>query len=532
MKRFLKNAALFILTFSLLLTCLSCTTAGGKWYVSKDKGVSAEKASSMIAEAQAVTDGFSDIQYTYSFFIELTTPDKKLYRLGTENILSFTDRGTPNAKGYRKNTYTSLPGDSLAVTEISEEFYYTDGNIYTKRFGKNYRSEMTDKEFAEYTEYSDISVNTDYLSESNFDTITVYQLFGDKKELVFTDANDNIKNGIAEFTGLNQTEYIYEVLDTTLSVLIGEDGSLLEKHLLFSVDYYDKKQPRSILTYEGDFAYTVNGTENITVPERDRSVAYTNMPNIALLSSITEKGYEVLAKQDFLDASYKKYVRVVDNTSKEYIFDALANITYRTDNGILSYGSIVSEYASTEKKLHNTTGIFFGSDGYHGREYDYVEDVRKTDLDQTHSKYTNEQYKTLVFSTLTTEQLFEDEIASVGFKSENDESVTFSVSFTGSAAKIYASYLLDTFSENENINSTNQAFTLLKCDIFITVRKSDGCILNQTIDFSGEIHGISGYMGSIGVEGSFEMNVRSTSSDVNLLGTSDFDSTVNSIKNS
>jgi len=532
LKKYVKAALAVVLCLSALLSLFSCVNPSDNWYLSKDKDTDHARASELIAEAQAITDSLSDIQYTYAYFIEMNAPNGDYFRLGTENILSFTSRGSAEAMGYRKNTYTSLKNDTLLEVERSEEHFLDNGYIYTERFGSKYRSPMSDSEFLSYTEYSDISVNTDYLSESNFTDVTVYNLFGSEKEIIFETANDYIKEGIAAFTGLDETSYTYTVDNVRLSVLISGDGSLAEKHLTFTVEYYAASNPSATLTYEGDFAYTVDSAENVTVPTRNKSVIYRDMPNIALLSCITSKGYETLMSQSAIDASYSKYIRVTDSV-KEYVFDADAHITAVINDGQMRYGSIDTEYYSKDSKKHNTTGIFQTPSGYSYRYYDHATDTRSTDTDQAEAKYTNEQLYELIAATLSTEQIFEDEISSVSILSETEDLVTYKVGFNMSSARIYASYLIDTFSDSQNSSDLNsQSISIDKCNIEITVRKSDGCVMKQLIDFKADIIGTGNLRGIITVEGLFTMTVNSTDSSISVLEPSAFEETINSIKNS
>ena len=528
-KIFFKTAISAILILALLMPLTSCMNSSDHWYVSKEKNVDMTGASQIIAEAQEVTNAFPDIQYTYAFYIEMDTPNGEHYKLGTENNFAFTGRNTENAMGYRKNTYTSLRGNSLTAAQTSEEHFLADGSIYTERFGKKYRSKMSDTEFVSYTEYSEISVNTAYLNENNFSDVTVYNLFQSKKELIFRGANDYIKNGIIAFTGLDETEYTYSVDNIALSVIIGEDGSLSEKYLTFTVDYYEASNPSAYLTYVGDFAYTVDATENITVPDRDRSVSYAEISDITLLSSITSDGYKRLLEIGSLDATYSKYIKVTDRV-KEYIFDANAHITAAFVDGKLSYGSVDTEYFSKESKTHNTTGIFQNADGYHYRYYDHAAGTRSNDIDQNETKYTDEQLYELISATLSTEQIFEDEIASVSILSETDSIITFKMKFNNISAKLYAAYLVDNFSEAQNSADLNdQALSIEKCDIEITVRKSDGCIMRQLIDFKAQIAGVGNLSGLIEVEGRFEMNVLSTDASLSVITPTEFESTIDKI---
>jgi len=528
-KKILKRTVCAVLAVITMLSFVSCVNQNDNWYVSKDKDTDHQGASKLIADAQALTDAISDIQYTYAFFIEMNAPNGDYFRLGTENLFAFTSRGSAEAMGYRKNTYTSLKNDTLLENQVSEEHFLDNGYIYTERFGKKYRSPMNDSEFVSYTEYSTISVNKSYLSESNFTDVTVYNLFGSKKEIIFEGPNDYIKNGIIAFTGLDDTEYTYSVDNVRLTVLIGENGSLAEKHLTFTVEYYAASNPSATLTYEGDFAYTVDSTENVTVPARNKSVIYSDIQNIALLSCITLKGYETLFSQSAIDAHYSKYIKVSDS-SKEYVFDADAHITTALKDGQLYYGSVDTEYFSKDSKNHNTTGIFQTPSGYSYRYYDHATNTRSDDINHTEAKYSKEQLYELISATLSTEQIFEDEISSVKILSETATDITYKVNFNLTSTKIYAAYLLDAFSDSQNnSNLNNQSLTVDKFNIEITVRKSDGCIIKQLMDFKANIIGVANLSGLITVEGLFTMTVNSTDASLTVLEPSAFENTINTI---
>jgi hypothetical protein len=507
----------------------ACTTPSGKMYFSKDKGVSFEKASTLIKNAQEKTDSFPDIQYTYAFFVECETKEQ-LFKLGTENVISLSGRGTENAKGHRVNTLNSLKNGTMTKTD-SEEFFYGTGKIYTKRFGKFYYSEMPLSEFIPYTEYSTMSVNTDYLNEIFYNNVTVYNRFGDVTEIAFTKPEKYLTDAIISFIGLDKTDYKYTIYDVVLSVIIEKDGHLSEKHLTFNVDYYYESDPDNVLTYKGDFAYTVNKTAGIEVAERSKANNYQPVTNIHLLSSLTLNGYDVLTRQDAIDVTYKKYIKATDLSGTEYLYDADLRITAAMKNGLLHFSSIDTENFKKDESFFNTVGIFINENGYTERVYDYIKNETENSTDNKEHTYTNDQLWKVIIDAIAAERLFEEEILSIATKEEDAESVTYSIRLDPNSIKTFSTYLLETFKEGdeEGLDTTQYGFSCDKCTVEIKVRKGDGCILNQLIDYDATLYGLmSG--GEIHIEGRCEMTVNSTDANLPLLNVSDWQSIVDENK--
>ena len=522
LKKIIKTSALLILTIALLLGTVACRSPLGNGYVSKSEMDHAEMKQAVL-DAYAVNDTFSDVRYTYSFFLDMDLPDGTHYRLGTENVFNITGHGTENVRIHRNNTFYGSDN-----SKKTEDFYLNSGKIYTARFGQSYKSSITEQGFMSYTEYSDISVNVAYFSPDNFSSAARYKLFGSRYEIVFTGANEYIESGIIAFIGLDQESYVYTVRDTMLTATVEKDGSLSENRLSFYVDYYDPELPSVVLTYEGNFTYTLNATSDITVPDHDKSVMYKEIDNIELLSSVTSKGYEVLFSLPNIDATFEKYVKVTDASNDSHVMDSRAHITAKYIDGAFRYGSIDHSYFSTKSLVNVTNGIFIDVAGYHERSYDHVQGKRGTDIDTTELKRSESDLRQIIATTLSTEVLFEDEISSVNVKEETDTAITFTVRFNNYSARIFASYLIDHFTDKSSTSDlSGQAFTILKSDIEITVRKSDGCILRQSIDFKAELYGTGNYVGSITVEGKIVMNVNSTASGLTLLVPTDFEAAIN-----
>ena len=131
MKNIFKRAACVLLIICSLLSLSSCITPSRKMYLSKEKNASAKKVTALIADAAAKTNTISDIKYTYEFFVQCDINDT-LYKLGTENVISIKGRNTENMSAHRINTSTGVKGETQTKSP-SEEFFYSDGNIYTTR---------------------------------------------------------------------------------------------------------------------------------------------------------------------------------------------------------------------------------------------------------------------------------------------------------------------------------------------------------------------------------------------------------------
>lgn len=524
-------AVVVLAALIVLFIYLFRTTPNGNIYLSKDDELKPEKIVQLINDAEAKNYAYPDIQYTYDFHVDCEI-DGKNYRFGTENVVAFTGIGTADAKGHRINTYTSIKDGTKQQSE-SESFFYSNGKVYSKRFGKNYWSEMASENFLPYTEYSSISANADFLSAVFYENATVYELFKGVTEICFTGSSDYLTNGIITFIGLDKTDYKYEVSDVLLTVLIAKNGSLSEKRLTFNVEYYSEDDPDNVLTYKGDFSYTLNKTSNITVNERNKADNYAEISNINLLSSITETGYLILSNQSAFDVTYKKQITITDASGAGYFYDGALSVVAIKNGSALNYSSIRTERYTIEKDVHTSIGTFIDENGYTERSYDYIKNETTSSVDNRAHDYTADELMNIIMEAIAAERLFEDEIASVSTLSEDDTTVTYSVRFVRDANKYFAGYLAEFFAEDDDasFDVDNFGFTSNKCDIYITVRKSDGCIMKQIIDYSATLLGMSGMSGSITVEGIFEMTVNATGADVTLLDVNDFNAEVENNKN-
>ncbi len=524
-----KRTALSITVISLVALALAAlfiylfrTTPNGNLYISKDSDMKPEKVVKLLRDAEAKNDTFPDIQFTYDFHVDCEI-DNATYRFGTVNVIAFTGRGTPDAKGHRTNTYTSIK-EGTTQDSRSESFYFNNGKTYAMRFGKYYWSEMAEENFLPYTNYSSISANTDFLSEIFFNKAVVYERFKGITEICFTDEAVYLDNGIITFIGLDKTDYEYEVTDVLLTVIIAKNGTIAEKHLTFNVEYYSKSEPDNVLTYEGDFAYTLDKTSDITTNEQNKSDSYQQISNIQLLSSLTESGYLILSNQPGFDVTYKKQITVTDSSGEEYSYDGALNVVAVKNGDKLSYSSIDTEKHFIDEEFHNTVGIFVNDSGYTERAYDYIKGEITSAVDNRENDYTSNELISIIMEAIAAERLFEDDISSVSTISEDGHTVTYSVRLVGVANKNFAGYLVDFFTKDGEsfLDVTSLAFNSTRCDVQITVRKSDGCIMQQIIDYAATLYGTSGMSGAITVEGRCEMTVNATGDDLALLDVDDF----------
>ena len=537
LKTTFKRILAVILLLCTLFSLSACMTPSKKLYTSKEKNAKADKVTRLLRDAEAKTDGVKDIKITYSFFVECEVAKDTVYKLGTENIISVKGKNTDGMTAHRKNTFTSLKNASVTQSE-SEDFYYSDKTIYTKRFGKYLYSEMSGEDFIPYTEYSDISVNTDFLSEIFFNKATVYNRLGGETEIAFEKPEDYLKDGIISFIGLDQTDYIYEVNDVILTAIIDKNGYMAEKHLTFTVDYHTEESPDNVLTYEGDFSYTADRKSDFKVEAYNKANSYRHFSNIKLLSSITEQGYAKLFESTAISATYSKVIKATDNKGNEFNYSALLDLRSALRGDTHYFSSIDTENmlkdyeAKEDIKSHDTVGVFITESGYSERSYDYITDSAGQSVDNREHDYTTAELYTLMMQTLGAEQLFEDEISSVSVQSETDTEIVYSVVLNNMATKYFAGYLFEVFSDSSDgaVDVDQLGFTPTKCDIFITVRKSDGCLLKQIIDYEAELFSITDAIGTISVSGKCELTVNSTEDNFEMLGITDYENTVNSNK--
>ena len=512
--KFRTRLLFFALTLLIAFSATGCISPEGSFFTSSDKDY--ETAVDTVNTAWEKYGTLDTSRLVSSFFVECEAADK-IFRLGTENILEVKGKNSDRPAFYRKNTSTNLEGD-ISTKTVSEEFFYKDGKIYTNRFGTDFSAVLDPLHFVEYTDYSEISVNAAYLSPANFSEAKMYKSSGKVFEIIFKKENDALRSGIAAFIGLDQTTYEYEIYDVSLRVLLDGEGLISTVKLLFKVDYYESKNPSAKLTYEGNFSQTLETSGEIAPKSPSSTVKYTEISDIFLLSAVTEAGYSALANCNALDALYSKYVKVSD-TKESYTLDETVSFTGKFGSDSFLYGSIDHEKLSTpDKKEETSKGIFIDSLGYHERNYDFITSSYGTPTDKTEHEFTASSMKTMIITTLSSEMLLDGDIVFKGITEDTNEYITFSLSFSSSATKYYTQYLMASFSSESSpgFDLTSSSVMIAKNEISVTVRKSDLCIIGQTVEFSALVDGM------ISVETKFSMKVNSTSDDITVLNQSDF----------
>ena len=511
---------IFLVSFTILfiMSAVSCFSPEGKFYTSTDKDY--QTAVDTVNAGWEKYTALDTSRLISSFFVECDAAGK-IYRLGTENLLEVKGLFSNSPSLYRKNTSTSLQGDISTVT-LTEESFYRNGIIYTERYGSAFSAPLEASRFVEYTNYSDLSVNSAYLSPSNFSEAKIYKSSGKAFEIVFKGENDALKTGIIAFIGLDQTSYQYEIYDVSLRAVFNEDGLISCVKLLFSVDYYDTPDAR--LTYEGVFSQTVETGDAVNPASPPSSVTYNQISDIFLLSAVTDSGFSAIADASGIDAVYSKYVKVSD-TKQSYILDEKVNFTGKFSEGSFLYGNIDRENLSTpEKKKETSKGIFIDSFGYHERSYDFVASEYGTPTDNAEHDYTSSSMIAILISTLSSETLLENDLVFREITENTDDYVTFSFSLSSSVWKYYTVYLMSSFSSDSSteIDLSSSSVMLAKNSVRVTVRKSDLCVIGQTIEFSAIVDGM------ITVEHNFSMKINSTDENVTVLNQSDFTGSIES----
>ena len=220
----LKRCVAAFLITALALSVVACSSPGGRFYTSSEKSVT--KAENLLSAATAKTNKVSNGIYDYSFFVTLKAGDVDL-KMGTQNVITFTDKGTESSRIHRKNNFVSAK-NGISLTTVSEDHYYVGGVIHTTKFGENFKSTTSEAGFLDFTETSEISVNLDYLAIKNFKNATVYSCGGGVTEIACTGANDALKQGIFAFIGFTENSgYVYTARDISLICVI-EDDKLTE----------------------------------------------------------------------------------------------------------------------------------------------------------------------------------------------------------------------------------------------------------------------------------------------------------------
>ena len=130
----------------------------------------------------------------------------------------------------------------------------------------------------------------------------------------------------------------------------------------------------------------------------------------------------------------------------------------------------------------------------------------------------------MIITTLSSETLLENDLVFREITENTDDYVTFSFSLSSSVWKYYTVYLMSSFSSDSSteIDLSSSGVMLAKNSVRVTVRKSDLCVIGQTIEFSAIVDGM------ITVEHNFSMKINSTDENVTVLNQSDFTGSIES----
>jgi len=499
------------LVFALFLLVSCSKTPSGKKYTSmlEDK----EGAKTAVKTGDELLSQLSDVSLYYNYELKCDTGDK-VYTMGTESKISLLNRGKDGEKGSRVNTFTALDG-----TKKSESFWLTDGKIYTKQYQTNFKANGNASDFLEYTAQAVLSADEGYYNTENFEKGTIYACKDGTTEIVFTEANDAMKNEIAVFIGLDKLSYIYTVRDVMLIVNTDAQGTVHEKHLIFYVDYYAQSAPNNVLTYEGDFAFFLESSVagEIEIASPDFSLDYQELSDIKLLSSLTDGGYDVLGSFTGLDVTYEKYIKNSD-LKEEYYMQTNVHFTESYQDEKYKYGSIDSQTVSTPKTTTKTSeGVFIDTNGYHERMYDQINKKHNENVDKAESPYTVYDMMSMVATSISGERLLSQDIFKVTV-TEDAERIVFKYVYTSDAVILYSEYLLSAFTGNTSgIDLSKSKIYVNKSEGEITVRKSDGCLIKHTVDFSVLVEG------AITLESKTTLTVNATGDSIDVLTLSDWE---------
>jgi hypothetical protein len=128
-----------------------------------------------------------------------------------------------------------------------------------------------------------------------------------------------------------------------------------------------------------------------------------------------------------------------------------------------------------------------------------------------------------VANTFSTHMLLESDISNLRIHSDSETEITFNLRLSSDAAKFYTVSLMSVFAENSgDAVDPNQlpAIAFHENDVYVTVRKSDGCIIRHSVNFKAVIGS------SIEVRTQYSMVVNSTDPSLKLLTLTDFESSI------
>lgn len=498
---------LVMLSVSSFYGCVSKTPLGNK-YSSVTEIYS--EAVDEGAKAEQLSFEYKDLTLEYDFSLTCDVGEK-IYSMGHNNTVLISGRGTENERAYRSNNLIGLNGE-----KDFQESFLSGGMIYVKQYATFFKAPCDAQGFLEYTAKDTLSCDDEFFSVGNFTAGCVYICRDGTKEIAFTGENDELKLMIAEYIGLADSSYVYEVRDVILVLTVDGTGALSGKYLMFEVDYHAPASPEAKLTYKGRFSVDVFAGLKGEIKEYKKDTSYQQISDAEWLYSLTDGGYDVLVSYTGLDVVYDKYIKNSD-IDEEYLMKTQVHFTESYLDDVYRYGSIDMQTLSTPKTQDRSAeGVFIDADGYHVRGYDIINKKYKDPIDEKESPYTALDMVRMVANTVTSERLISQDVMGV-IVTEDDENIVFKYSYSGDAVVYYSEYLLSAFTSNgSGIDLSNSAIYPNSNKGEITIRKSDGCLIKHMIDFSVLVDG------AITLESKMTLTVNETGDSVKILTPADF----------
>lgn len=500
-KRILAVISLAALVFS-IFSCSGKTPSGKKY---TDKSSNKALAVSTVTQADEKTDALSDIAYTVFYSLKYRDLTGE-HTNGVKNAVSVSGNGSDGVSSSVTNTY-------YGTTAIVSEYYaYKNGAAYCEMYGSGFSATMPYTDFKAFIEKQRYTADRSFFDTKSFSKATSYTLADGGKEIVFKNASAELTTLIAKFIGLHGSEYIYNITNIVMTVNIGADGNLTDKHVTFKASYYEETNPDKVVVYDGDFSYTVDKTADVSV---EMPAGHSKAQSISSLNLLTKftSGYTVLSSFTDIDATYDRFVKNSDYTGSVYEMRDRVHFTEAYRNGKYLYGSIDDRYMLIDgEKSTSAKGMFLGADGkYYARNSDGDEE------NGVNPPYSDEDFMEMVYSTLSAEMVALDDITKMTV-SEDSDTVTFKFAFKDTVIPSYSEYLLAAFSGGGEfgIELDGVMFITSKNESAITIRKHDGCIVSHTVDFAVL------FGGTLSVETKFAMTVNATGNSVEVLELSDW----------
>ena len=490
---------------ALLFTMFSCSgkTPSGKKYT--DKSSDKDAAVLAVAQADEKTDALSDIAYTVFYSLKYRDLTGE-HTNGVKNVVSVSGNGSQSVSSSVTNTY-------YGTTAIISEYYaYKDGAAYCEMYGSVFTAEMPYTDFKAFIEKQRYTADKSFFDTENFSKATRYTVSDGSQEIVFKTASAELITLIAKFIGLHGSEYIYNITNVVMTVNVGADGNLIDKHVTFKTSYHEENAPDKVMVYDGDFSHTVEKTTDVSV---EMPAGHANAQTISSLNLLTKftSGYTVLSAFTDIDAIYDRFIRNSDYTGDVYELRDRVHFTEAYRNGKYLYGSIDDRYLLINGESSTSAkGMFLDAEGKY-----YARNSEGDEENGVDPPYSDDEFADMVYSTLSAELVAIDDITKMTV-SEDSDTITFKFAFKDTVIPSYAEYLLAAFSDSGEfgIELDGVMYNTIKNESAVTIRKHDGCIVSHTIDF----HILFG--GTLSVETKFAMTVNATGNSVEVLKLSDW----------